>query len=41
VGPPQAAQGDSAKTQQANVDSLIQVFQQRDTTKSDSAKATP
>ncbi|HET7229704.1 MAG TPA: metallophosphoesterase [Longimicrobium sp.] len=42
VGPP-PAKVDSAKAQQPNVDSLIQVFQQRDTTKKDStgAGATP
>ncbi|HSU12656.1 metallophosphoesterase [Longimicrobium sp.] len=38
---PAPAKADSAKAQQANVDSLIQVFQQRDTTKGDSAGATP
>jgi len=43
VGPPPAANPDSANAaREANVDSLIQSFQQRDTTASDSAGgATP
>ena len=40
VGPPPAAV-DSAKAREPDVDSLIQVFQQRDTTDTDSANATP
>lgn len=41
VGPPPAKVDSAKAAQQVNVDSLIQSFQQRDTTKSDSAGAAP